>query len=378
MRASVVKRLNKRNFPSTEGNLPLPNPLNPGDIINIVEEVKGSFHGNPPNDIWFRTDKGYYVWSGGTIREPESPIIRTEGKQDTLDSKPSVLKPYNPNDFWWIKDYGIDKIWERGITGRGVKVAVLDEGLNLPHPDLPSLSSQYFRDITNNGKEKVDINSHGTHVFGILAAINNGFGITGICFNSEFFFGKIHHYKFAYDHEYLISGLDWAIENKVDIISISQGSKVRPNENVLSRLFESIDKATESKIAIFCAAGNDGGRQIERIPALLSRDKHVFSVGHISKYSQPLASTILDRNISILGPGDNILSTCNNEGELYSQKSGSSIATPFVAGLASLILEEKRKTNLKFSGLDAAKLLINEAEQCEFGKIINPQRIFSI
>ncbi len=66
MKVTVVKRLNKRNYPTTEGNMPLPSPLEPGDIIDIVEEVKGSFLGTPPNNIWYKARGGYYVWSGGT------------------------------------------------------------------------------------------------------------------------------------------------------------------------------------------------------------------------------------------------------------------------------------------------------------------------
>lgn len=66
MKATVIKRLNKRNFPSAEGNIPLPDPHEPGDIIEIVEEVKGSAYIDTTNDRWFKTDKGYFVWSGGT------------------------------------------------------------------------------------------------------------------------------------------------------------------------------------------------------------------------------------------------------------------------------------------------------------------------
>lgn len=66
MKVTVLKRLNKRNLPSAEGNLPLPNPHVPGDIIDVVEEVIGSFHGTPPNDKWYKTNGGYFVWSGGT------------------------------------------------------------------------------------------------------------------------------------------------------------------------------------------------------------------------------------------------------------------------------------------------------------------------
>lgn len=66
MKAKILIRLNKRNFPSTTGNLPLSNPLEPGDIINVVEEVKGTLAEGTLNDRWFKTDKGYYVWSGGT------------------------------------------------------------------------------------------------------------------------------------------------------------------------------------------------------------------------------------------------------------------------------------------------------------------------
>lgn len=66
MKAKVIKRLNKRNFPSAKGNTPLPNPHEAGDIIDVVEEVNGSTINGTTNDRWFKTDRGCYVWSGGT------------------------------------------------------------------------------------------------------------------------------------------------------------------------------------------------------------------------------------------------------------------------------------------------------------------------
>ncbi len=376
MKVTVINRLNKRNFPTTEGNVPLANPLLPGDIIDVVEEVRGTYHGNPPNDIWYKTSNGYYVWSGGTRQNHESILAPRVRESQKSDSTPGVLKPYNPADYWWIKDYGIDKIWEMGITGRGVKVAVLDEGLDLPHPDLPNLIDEHFVDITKNGQQRLDRNSHGTHVFGIMAASNNGFGVTGLCFNSEFFFAKIHHFQNAYEHKYLISAINWAIDKKVDIITISQGSYRKLDEIDLRQLNDCLDRAVIAKTAIFCAAGNDGGTAMKRIPAKISTEKRIFSIGHINQHKMPTETTVLDSRVSIFAPGFKITSTGRKASKLYFEDSGSSMATPFVAGIASLIIEAQRKNNPSFSALDAADLIFSTAKNTNFGKIVNPLKIF--
>lgn len=137
MKATVIKRLNKRNFPSAEGNVPLPNPLEPGDIIDIVEEVKGTPYGIPANDRWFKTDRGYFVWSGGTTFNMRADNIVTSIVPKTLIKNFQAeidLRKKNGN----LNYNELSRISESFKTGDNVAIAIFDVGISKSHQVLRS------------------------------------------------------------------------------------------------------------------------------------------------------------------------------------------------------------------------------------------------
>jgi|GEM_PF-3914019 len=139
MKAKVISKLNKRLWPSTK-NTPLPNPLVPNDLLDVLEEVEGEAV-IPTNNKWYKTDKGFYVWSGGV--------------SNAITSAKEVAQY---DDF--INGFEGD--------GANVGIAVLDSGVNQNHPFLKNHVKYYESFLLQ--KSKSNITSHGNRVAGVLAS----------------------------------------------------------------------------------------------------------------------------------------------------------------------------------------------------------------
>lgn len=345
MKVTVTKPLNVRvGKPSV--NAPCYQYLAPGSEIETDgklykgDEYKGI-------DTWVKDLAGNYYWSGG-IEIPQPAV--------------SAADLFRIDDFWWLKNYNIDKLWSNGLTGSGIKIAVLDSGVSLPHPDL-ILETDHLKDHSKSNNV-TDRTGHGTHVTGIIKATNNGFGVKGIAFNADFYFGKVSNDLRGDRVDYLANAIQWAVNLGVDIISTSIGfSDSDP-------LLEAAVKAASDKnILVIAAAGNDDGTTGNNIlyPA---RYESVLSVGGLQKNDQPLPDTINASQTNLFAPGEKILSTYLNSG--YHAMTGSSQAAPFVAGVACLVLESKRKSNPNYAAIQIKQDLLTSARNASFGKIIKP------
>jgi subtilisin family serine protease len=354
MKLTVTKYLNVRvGKPSL--NAPCYQYLAPGSEIEVEDQL---FQGDKYDGInkWYRDEANNYYWSGG--------LYTPNPKEGTS----LAILPFDKSRFWWLYDFGIIDIWALGLSGKGIKVAVLDSGLSLPHPDL-IIDLSKTKDFTGSSSGIQDQVGHGTHITGIIKGSNNGFGVTGIAYNAELFFGKITHDIFGDNIKYLTDGINWAINENVDIISISMGFITSSTE-----LEKAIIKAINHKILVVCAAGNMDGTNGPDIlyPARFSK-AGVISVGGLTKTIQPLSDTINVSQTEVFAPGDQILST-----HLYStylHRPGSSQATPFVAGVACLALEAKRKAIPAYQAIDLKNEILLNADPMHPFKVINPIKL---
>jgi subtilisin family serine protease len=192
MKAKVIAKLNKRLWPSTK-NTPLPNPLIPNDIIEILEEVEGEAI-TPTNNTWYKTDKGFYVWSGGV----------------------SLFNNYNERVIQVPLEY-------RRTRGTGVKVAILDSGIFREHQSLIAT----IKGVHNSSGSSAGVTDklrHGTHCAGIIGARNEknaGNFISGVAPDSALFISKVATDKGNFFAENVIKGLEWAIQEHVNIVNMS-------------------------------------------------------------------------------------------------------------------------------------------------------------
>lgn len=257
----------------------------------------------------------------------------------------------------------------RKIFGEGIGVAIVDTGAS-EHIDLVGSKNRImgFRDIIN-GREKIyDDNGHGTHVAGIIGGdgtASRGFYM-GIAPKAHIISVKVLNYKGNGNVTDVLKGLKWIIENKdkynIRVVNISVGGTVEKNVDESSRLVQGVNRVWDSGIVVVVAAGNNGPKP--KSISLPGISRKVITVG-ASDDNIPvelLGNTTINysgrgptneciRKPDIVAPGSNIVS-CNlikhsiNRDALYSgrltnmytAKSGTSMATPIVSGAIALLL----------------------------------------
>lgn len=225
------------------------------------------------------------------------------------------------------------KVWEQ-TKGKGMTVAILDTGCDVTHPDLKERIIG-GRNFTNddNGNEEVyrDYNGHGTHVAGTIAATQNQQGVVGVAPEANLLIVKVLDQNGSGQYEWIINGIYYAIEQKVDIISMSLGG---PED--VPALHEAIQKAVENQILVVCAAGNEGdGQDATNEFDYPGSYNEVISVGAINLDRRISDFSNSNNEVDLVAPGETILSTYL-DGK-YAKLSGTSMATPHVSGALALI-----------------------------------------
>lgn len=255
---------------------------------------------------------------------------------------------------WNLNAIGAPEAWAAGYTGQGVTVAVIDTGVDLDHPDLVSNLFVNPGEIPGNGIDDDangfvdDVNGydfadrdanpddesgHGTHVAGTIAANRNGFGATGVAPDATILPVRVLGTNGSGSTNDVAAGIRYAASLGADIINLSLGGGY-------SRAIDlAIDYAHSLGALVVAAAGNESAA-VPSFPARFSAsDSNVISVGATST-SGTLARFSNDVGgsgaIQVDAPGVGIFSTY--VGGRYATLSGTSMASPHVAGLAALML----------------------------------------
>lgn len=215
--------------------------------------------------------------------------------------------------------------WSKS-TGVHVKIGVIDTGADYRHPDLKhSLAAGV--NLLHRGMLPLDDNGHGTHIAGTLAAAGGTRGMMGVAPRALLYPVKaFDHSGSAYVSD-IVLGIDWCVQNKIDIINMSFGMKTRSKA-----LHNVVIKAYRAGIAIIASSGNDGKRGGD-YPA---RYPETIAVGAIDKRHRVASFSNRGSYIDVYGPGEGVSSCWLKEG--YKEMSGTSMATSHVTGAAALLL----------------------------------------
>jgi subtilisin len=227
-------------------------------------------------------------------------------------------------------------------TGKGVRVAVLDTGLDLRHPELAGRTIQSSSFV--QGEEVQDGHGHGTHCVGTSCGPRepeNGPGY-GVAYEADIFAGKVLSNEGAGADGGILSGISWAINNGCRVVSMSLGAATQPGQ-AFSRTFERVARRALSQgTLIVAAAGNESERQ-DGIIAPVGHPANcpsILSVGAIDVARQIArfsCGTVDDIGaVDVVGPGVDVHSSWPMPLG-HKRISGTSMATPHVAGVAALI-----------------------------------------
>jgi len=225
------------------------------------------------------------------------------------------------------------EIWKE-TKGSGITVAVLDTGCQTDHPDLKERIIGGYNFTTDDGGNPLmfeDYNGHGTHVSGTIAASLNNDGVAGVAPEANLLILKVLGKNGSGKYDWIIKAIQYAIEQKVDIISMSLGG---PSD--VKELHDVIIEAVNRNILVVCAAGNEGdGKESTDELGYPGCYNEVISVGAVNLDQESSEFTNSNNQVDLVAPGEKVISTYLNG--TYASLSGTSMATPHVSGALALL-----------------------------------------
>lgn len=225
-----------------------------------------------------------------------------------------------------------DSAWNISHGNSSVKVAVLDTGIDLNHEDLKGKVTA-SKNCTDSNTEN-DLYGHGTHVSGIISAnTNNNLGVAGVGYNISLINAKGLGDDGSGYYSWLASCLVWAADNGAKVINMSLGGSADAQI-----LFDAVNYAWNKGVVLVAAAGNSGSNS----PSYPAFYPHVLSVAATDSKDAMASFSNYGSWVKVAAPGVNIYSTLPSNPNAFKQTtygygSGTSMATPFVSGLAGLL-----------------------------------------
>ena len=252
----------------------------------------------------------------------------------------SVIEPEQPflndpyiNRQWALNQIEIPRLWQITTGAPETIVAILDTGIDKNHEELDGkiVAEVNFSDSPSPH----DVNGHGTHVAGIIvASSNNNMGVAGIAPESRVMNVKVADDAGRCQATQLAKGIVWAVDNGASVINISLVLK-----NPSPEVEDAVNYAWGHGALVIAAAGNDGSAS-SNYPAYYENSIAVAA----TRQDDTLAPLSNYGNwVDVAAPGLNIYSTLQDDG--YGYKSGTSFATAYVSGLATLLFAIATDTN---------------------------------
>jgi thermitase len=259
-----------------------------------------------------------------------------------------------PNDPSFANQWGLNTIqapqaWNRTHGSSGIRIAVLDSGINEAHPDLAG-KVVARRDFTGSASGTNDVNGHGTHVAGIAAAAtNNATGVAGVGYDSSLMNVKVLDDNGDGSISMLYDAIYWTADNGAHVINMSLGADQDCSTSWWEDLFdvgrnelrEAINYAFGRNIVLIAAAGTDGANQ-QQWPGACP---NVMAVANTTSTDMISGTSNFGTWVDVAAPGSAIFSTavpgaakCQaNLVGAFANCSGTSMASPHVAGIAALV-----------------------------------------
>ncbi|MBD2036171.1 S8 family serine peptidase [Leptolyngbya sp. FACHB-321] len=279
--------------------------------------------------------------------------------------------------------------WARGYTGQGITVAVIDSGVDITHSDLSANIWRNTREIANNGVDddgngyiddvngwnfggnnsnimpgsmSISGNGHGTHVAGTIAGVNNGFGITGVAYNSKIMAIKLGEVNSSgsFTGSNLSASIRYAVDNGARVINLSLTTA-----SAYAELEAAMTYAADRNVIVVSAAGNKH-TPTPGYPAAYAT-QYGISVGAvdsnrvIADFSNRAGTDSAMQHV--VAPGVGVYSTL--PGDLYGVSQGTSMAAPHVAGVVALMLS----ANPNLTASQARQILTNSATGLNFSTL---------
>lgn len=273
------------------------------------------------------------------VPEGDGNEVAAELEQDSrveyveVDHKAKVTwTPSDPflSSQWALTKIGASAAWDLA-RGAGVLVAVVDTGVDYTHEDLAGggkVVNGY--DFVDSDADAMDVQGHGTHVAGIVAGRgDNATGVAGIAPDANILAVRVLDGDGSGYYSWIASGITYAADHGAKVINLSLGGA--DSSDVLR---DAINYAAARGIFVACASGNEALTTLD----YPGRYSNCFTVGATTSGDSRASFSNYGVGLDITAPGDNILSTTMGDG--YESWSGTSMAAPYVAGVAALLFSQ--------------------------------------
>lgn len=333
-------------------NIRLKKSLSDKEINQIAEKynAKVKRYIKPINLLTLESEEN--IKNVSIMTNSSSSSIKTIEPALKVELDPVIVHDSEPSDFSFLSSLNdpllneqyafnvmqIEEAWKINPGSSKIKIAILDTGVDLNHPDLKDKLVS-GKNIAEPNKTPMDDSGHGTHCAGIAAAASNnnegGIGVGGKCSIMPV---KILSYGSGTD-DIIAEGIVWAADNGANVMTMSLGI-YRSSKPIEDALKYALDKG----ITITASAGNKNQEFDVHLP---STYPGVIEVASTDDKDQKSTFSNFGKKISVAAPGTAIMSTLptysvsSKKPLNYGKLSGTSMASPHVAGLAGLILSQK-------------------------------------
>ena len=305
-----------------------------------LEELQSSYPGGPV--IYERTLI--------ELNDPEPG----EDEGELSSEKVEAVGASAESTLWWHKSLNTDAARANGYTGKGITVAVIDTGLDVDHKDLEdNIDDRSVCVTAGQPLEDGSGSGHGTHVSGIIAAEDNGYGITGIAPEARVVMvNAYNNTDGGFADSDIASAISYIVREcpDVSVVNMSLGGYTGEQEPALQAI---IEYAISKNLLCIVAAGNEGAynnRYGNGQTALPAGFEGVVSVASYNKNDELSKFSNYGERVDVVAPGEDILSTYLNNS--YATFSGTSMATPMVTGIAALVCQKNNITERSKAGYD--------------------------
>ena len=274
----------------------------------------------------------------GLLNNPNITAVELDGTVYAVDAELV--------NAWGVERIGSGTVHDGGNKGTSIKIGIIDSGIDYLHQDLDGVYAG-GEDFVENDGDPADVYGHGTHVAGTACAEDNDLGVVGVAPGCALYSLRVLNDSGSGSWSATIAAMDWAVLNRLQVVNLSLGSSQDPGSTVKA----AFDNAEADGLVIVAAGGNSG------TPS--GKGNNVI---YPAKYVSVIAVAATDKNdtrpswsstgeeIELAAPGVSVLSSWNDgnsphnpqpfilDGDWYKESSGTSMASPHVAGAAALVI----------------------------------------
>ncbi len=287
----------------------------------------------------------------GLSRNPHVTAVEMDG--------PVYAADIELDNSWGVKRIGAGTVHDVGNKGTGVKIGIIDSGVNYLLPDLKDNfdPANLGYDFVQSDTDPLDVYGHGTHVAGTACAEDNGFGVVGVAPNCALYSLRVLNDDGVGSWSKTIAAMQWALDNGLQVVNLSLGNSKNPGTAVKT----AFDNAEKAGIVIVAAAGNSGNTAGKGDNIIYpAKYASVIAVGATDSTNKRASFSSTGSTLELMAPGVLVLSTWNDDTSYlnpqpiclddglglggvvcyYKYGSGTSMASPHVAGVAALVISK--------------------------------------